>query len=225
MSRRIKEDVFAQNGVRELTGRLKEWNRELEEARCRLAVATRDLDLAQANLDAAESDVHVATTMAGADGRLVAAARCALESRRAVAQEVAQRAIFEAKDAERGVIIRGKNLREAMASVAKNTVGTSMAVPMAVATIMTGAAAEPSLAPSKKERVTDRVRRAFAFAELLVPQRIAAEELGDAMEQITSFARGRRPHWQIYLKVATTIFWVLWHAIRDVGRAPVRKKR
>lgn len=66
--------------------------------------------------------------------------------------------------------------------------------------------------------------RALGFVELLVPKRIANEELGDAAETILRLVEQRRPQWQVYLKVVTTIFWVLFNAFRTSGRrAAVRK--
>lgn len=78
---------------------------------------------------------------------------------------------------------------------------------------------EAAASVDESPRATDRARRIFAVVRLVVPRRIADEELGDAMEEIAALARGRRPPWQIDLKVATTILWVLLHAARDLGRA------
>jgi hypothetical protein len=65
--------------------------------------------------------------------------------------------------------------------------------------------------------------RALGFIELLVPKRIADEELGDAAEALLRLIEQRRPRWQVYLKVVTTIFWVLLNAFRASGRRVVRR--
>jgi hypothetical protein len=60
-----------------------------------------------------------------------------------------------------------------------------------------------------------RAKKAFDLLEALVPQRIANEEIGDALELIHRWVKARRPKWMIYLKVATTFFWVLTHSVLD----------
>jgi hypothetical protein len=68
-----------------------------------------------------------------------------------------------------------------------------------------------------------RANRALGVVELLVPKRIANEELGDAMEHVCSMVERGAPRWHVYFKVLTTIFWVLLHAFRAYGRATARK--
>lgn len=58
---------------------------------------------------------------------------------------------------------------------------------------------------------------AFSLAELLIPRRIATEEFGDAMEVIQRIATdpiGRHKRVKILLKVVSTLFWAVWHAIK-----------
>ena len=62
-----------------------------------------------------------------------------------------------------------------------------------------------------------RIPLALLLVEALVPRRIADEEIGDALERIEKFRREGRPRWCITLVVASTVFWVVVHAIRDVG--------
>jgi hypothetical protein len=52
--------------------------------------------------------------------------------------------------------------------------------------------------------------------ELLVPPRIRDEELGDAREIVYRLVREGAPRWKIFLKVATTFFWVGVNTIREV---------
>lgn len=54
---------------------------------------------------------------------------------------------------------------------------------------------------------------ALDFLSMLVPKRIANEEIGDALEQINAMVRARRPRWFINVKVATTFFWVTVHTL------------
>jgi hypothetical protein len=56
----------------------------------------------------------------------------------------------------------------------------------------------------------------FTILEALVPQRLRAEEMGDAMEFLTSAPRTR---WLIWLKTATTTWWVAVNAVREVTSA------
>ncbi len=70
-----------------------------------------------------------------------------------------------------------------------------------------------------------RVSRALGVVELLVPRRIANEELGDAMEVIVRLVKQRRPSWQVCLKVATTVCWVVFNALRFSGQRAVSRKK
>ena len=60
-------------------------------------------------------------------------------------------------------------------------------------------------------RVVRKAACALDFLSAIVPKRIANEEIGDALEQIHAMATARRPRWFIYVKVATTFFWVAVH--------------
>jgi hypothetical protein len=62
-----------------------------------------------------------------------------------------------------------------------------------------------------------RIHSWFRLVEALVPKRLANEEIGDALEQVQRFAEEGRSHWYIYLKFASSAFWILAHAIGDVG--------
>lgn len=65
------------------------------------------------------------------------------------------------------------------------------------------------------------VRQAEYWLDLLsalVPKRIANEEIGDALEAIHRMVKAKRPKWFIYLKVATTCFWVGVHTVMHYAR-------
>jgi hypothetical protein len=53
--------------------------------------------------------------------------------------------------------------------------------------------APPLVLSTKAVRTLGRANRALQFAELLVPKRIATEELGDAMEQILRMIQQGHP--------------------------------
>ena len=74
-------------------------------------------------------------------------------------------------------------------------------------------------------RALSRSNRAFDLLELFVPKRVAAEEIGDAMESISSLIRQSRPNWQIYVKLIFTIFWVLVHAVHQVIKGPAKSPK
>jgi hypothetical protein len=77
----------------------------------------------------------------------------------------------------------------------------------------------------RSQRSLARASRALGWVELLVPRRIADEQIGDAVEVIVRLIEARRSTWCVYLKVVTTIFWAIFDAVRASGRrAVVRKK-
>jgi hypothetical protein len=61
----------------------------------------------------------------------------------------------------------------------------------------------------------ERAKQAFELLEAFVPKRICNEEIGDAMEVIHRMVYHGRPRWMVRLKVATTYFWVITHAVLD----------
>jgi Fe2+ transport system protein B len=65
----------------------------------------------------------------------------------------------------------------------------------------------------EEEHIIERASKALELLEALVPRRIANEEIGDAQEFIHRMASAHRPGWMIYLKVVTTYFWILTHAV------------
>ena len=64
----------------------------------------------------------------------------------------------------------------------------------------------PPLAP----RISNRV---FAVVSLLVPKRLAHEELGDAEEYIR---RSERRAWEVYVKTVSAVFWVLVNSLGEI---------
>jgi len=66
---------------------------------------------------------------------------------------------------------------------------------------------------AEEQQIIDQASKALDLLEALVPRRIANEEIGDAQEYIHRMVAAHRPRWMIYLKVATTYFWILTHAL------------
>ena len=58
--------------------------------------------------------------------------------------------------------------------------------------------------------------RVFGFAEMLFNKRITNEEIGDALESLAKHLKGSNPVWWVYIKLVTTIFWLVMHAIKEV---------
>src|SRR5262245_57754751 len=59
----------------------------------------------------------------------------------------------------------------------------------------------------------------------LVPKRVASEEIGDAMELIVKRLKGSEPVWQTYVKLATTIVWILLHSVVYAIKGPSGAKK
>lgn len=72
---------------------------------------------------------------------------------------------------------------------------------------------------SKKMDLPNAVHAIFDFVSLLVPRRLANEELGDALEVINREIAKRRPRWRIWLKVGTTLFWITINSLRWISGA------
>jgi hypothetical protein len=70
-----------------------------------------------------------------------------------------------------------------------------------------------SLALPAEQRTVDRATYALDLLSSLVPSRIANEEIGDALEIIHQLTKAGRPMLSVYLRVATTFFWVLVHSL------------
>ncbi|MGK4001117.1 hypothetical protein WMF31_00730 [Sorangium sp. So ce1036] len=63
------------------------------------------------------------------------------------------------------------------------------------------------------ERSMLRVECAFRFVALFLPKRLVDEEIGDAVEEISLQLQRSPARWPVYLKIVTTVFWVMVHAI------------
>jgi len=58
----------------------------------------------------------------------------------------------------------------------------------------------------------------FAFLSLVVSRRMYLEEVADAQEIVCQLRACGAPKWRIYLKIATTYFWVTLNAIGEIKR-------
>lgn len=73
-------------------------------------------------------------------------------------------------------------------------------------------------APLQQEQV-EYAARLLDLVSLIVPRRLAQEEIGDALERTHRLASLGRPRWEIWLKVSTTVFWVLVNSLREITSA------
>lgn len=69
-----------------------------------------------------------------------------------------------------------------------------------------------------------RSKVGLELMELVLPKRLAMEDLGDAMEQIARLVQRREPTWKVYLKTASTMFWLAVKALREIISALPGKK-
>lgn len=74
-------------------------------------------------------------------------------------------------------------------------------------------------------RAASRATRVLDWLDGLLPRRITGEDLGDAIELISAQqALGRRCGLWFYLKMLSTIFWLIVNAVREVSAAAQGKK-
>ena len=69
--------------------------------------------------------------------------------------------------------------------------------------------------------------RALDLLQVLVPKRLADEEIGDAWEVVNSILAGPVSRWTrvlVWVKVVTTYFWTILHAFRETAKAADSKK-
>jgi hypothetical protein len=78
---------------------------------------------------------------------------------------------------------------------------------------------------ARRNLALDRGDRALGFISLVLPARIRNEDIGDAMEVLHRLKMEKKPAWQVYLKLVSTILWVMWATIIEVEHALVGKKK
>lgn len=69
--------------------------------------------------------------------------------------------------------------------------------------------------------VADRAANIFNVVSAVVPQKLANEELGDALEDVRRRVRENRPRSEIELKIWSSVFWVGVHTLGDLARQVV----
>lgn len=84
----------------------------------------------------------------------------------------------------------------------------------------------------KREGADHRRLRALGFGQstltflsLLLPKRLANEDIGDALETMRALACQGCSSWQIVLKTVTTAFWVSLNALREISGAILGRVR
>jgi hypothetical protein len=73
-------------------------------------------------------------------------------------------------------------------------------------------------AVSDRTSVDDAIDRAAGWlqiAELILPPRIAGEEIGDLLEVIHNYRHEGRPAWHIYVRAITGILFAFWHSFSE----------
>jgi hypothetical protein len=78
--------------------------------------------------------------------------------------------------------------------------------------------------PAHAEPAIARAAWTFDVLSLIVPPRISNEEVGDAMERISSMVAAGQAPWRAYLLMVMTVFWVLVHAAHAIVRGVPQKK-
>ncbi len=68
--------------------------------------------------------------------------------------------------------------------------------------------------PEQSELLLE-ARRLFDAMGVHLPQRISAEELGDALEALQQMVRAGQPKWRIQMRILSTLFWVSAHTVQD----------
>ncbi len=58
-------------------------------------------------------------------------------------------------------------------------------------------------------------RRLFDAMSAHLPQRISAEELGDALESLQKMVKQGQPRWKLQARILSTLFWVSAHSVQD----------
>lgn len=81
--------------------------------------------------------------------------------------------------------------------------------------------------PEREERSAARLRRPMSVLDtvsLLVPRRLADEEIGDALEEIYRLVREDRPQLKVWLKVCSTVFWIGINSLREIVASLLGRK-
>jgi hypothetical protein len=69
-------------------------------------------------------------------------------------------------------------------------------------------------APEQSELLLE-ARRLFDAMGAHLPQRISAEELGDALESLQKMEKEGQPKWKLQTRILSTLFWVSAHSVQD----------
>jgi hypothetical protein len=65
----------------------------------------------------------------------------------------------------------------------------------------------------------ERAGKVLDLLSLVVSRRIGQEDIGDALECLHRLACLGCPRWQLWLKTASTVFWVLLNSLREITSA------
>lgn len=76
------------------------------------------------------------------------------------------------------------------------------------------------------EKAVKAAKRSYSLMEvasLFLPARVAEEELGDALEDVSRLIGQGHPAWRIYARTLSAIIWATWNTIK--GWRPARDKK
>jgi hypothetical protein len=110
------------------------------------------------------------------------------------------------------------SLEDGLTSSRRNVLGGTYAPRHAsVPSTASASAARPATlarVPEQSELLLE-ARRLFDAMDMHLPQRISAEELGDALEALQKMVRAGQPKWKIQTRILSTLFWVSAHSVQD----------
>lgn len=86
--------------------------------------------------------------------------------------------------------------------------------------------AHPTLAMAEPKPCTavDFAIQVMTFVALLLPRRVANEQLGDALEEIHGLYLVGRPRWHIWVRTIASVFWAFIAAFRTAGQSSAKAK-
>jgi len=81
----------------------------------------------------------------------------------------------------------------------------------------------PRTSDAYRSQPLARVDTIFVLLEVFIPSRIMKENAGDAREFINKLVEDNASAWMIYTELASSVFWILLSAFRDVLTVTKRK--
>ncbi|HEX5745390.1 MAG TPA: hypothetical protein VFZ09_04045 [Archangium sp.] len=112
-------------------------------------------------------------------------------------------------------------LEDGLTGSRRNVLGAPY-VPLRASSVASAAPARKQAAPAaalarlpEQSELLLEARRLFDAMGVHLPQRISAEELGDALEALQRMVRAGESTWRIQMRILSTLFWVSAHTVQD----------